>query len=274
MKTILITGGTSGIGLGLAKHYLQQGEEVIIVGSSANKGKSFIDFAKLLGAETRAFFIKANLGSIKENKEVITKIRTQFKKLDLVILCAAKHSKVYTETEDGIENTFALACLSRYVLSYGLKELLESSINPMIINVCGTGMKGEVNWKDLQFKQTFDAQTVMMHGSRLNDLLGVSFTANDTVGKIKYVMYNPMAVKTDNMMNFFENPLTKLLFRMMAKPIDKVIISITEIAENQPKEIFSAYKKRKKINTIDNPSYNKNNAEKLSKLTTTLLDKL
>ncbi len=37
MKTILITGGTDGMGKGVAMHFLKKGDRVIVVGSSSEK---------------------------------------------------------------------------------------------------------------------------------------------------------------------------------------------------------------------------------------------
>lgn len=34
MKTILVTGGTDGVGRGVADHFLKKGDRVIVVGSS------------------------------------------------------------------------------------------------------------------------------------------------------------------------------------------------------------------------------------------------
>lgn len=45
--------------------------------------------------------------------------------------------------------------LSRLVLSYGLKSILENSDTPIILNITGTGMNGNVNWDDLQSILTF-----------------------------------------------------------------------------------------------------------------------
>jgi NAD(P)-dependent dehydrogenase (short-subunit alcohol dehydrogenase family) len=50
MKTILITGGASGLGKGIAQYYLSKGDRVIVVGSSVKNGKSFCSEALQYGA--------------------------------------------------------------------------------------------------------------------------------------------------------------------------------------------------------------------------------
>jgi hypothetical protein len=189
--------------------------------------------------------------------------------LDTVILCAAKHSKEYIETAEGFEYTFALAYLSRFMLCYGLKECLEKADNPIILNICGTGMKGSVNWEDLQHKNSFDAMKVMMHGSRLNDLLGVEFSKNDTVGKIKYILYNPMAVQTPGMANF-GGRFMKLVIRFIGKPIEKAIIPITKLLDNPPTRPITSYTQRKE-NSLAKETFNSSNAQRLFNITNQLL---
>ena len=272
MKTILITGGANGIGKGLAIYYLKKGDRVIVIGSSTVNGNTFYNETKQLGVEERAVYIQADLSLVKENQRIIEEIKGRFPALDILVFCAAKHNKEYIETTEGVEFTFALAYLSRFVLSYGLKECLEKTDNPIILNVCGSGMNGNVNWNDLQHKNSFDAQKVMMHGSRLNDLLGVEFIKNDTAGKIKYILYNPWAVKTPGMMEY-GNLLMKLVYKIMGKPIEKAIIPITELLNNTPPFALSAYREYKNLD-LSLATYSKENAVKLYNLTIQFLDQL
>jgi len=269
MKTILITGGASGLGKGVAMHYLQAGERVIAVGCSKANCDIFYNETKQLDATDRAFYIQADLSLVKENQRVVEEVKERFQSIDTLIFCATKHSKTYTETQDGFELTFALDYLSRFILSYGLKECLEKAESPVIMNVCGSGMTGAVNWDDLQYKNSFNALKVMMHGSRLNDLSGVSFTQNDTVGKIKYIVYNPWAVKTPGM-EAFSSPVTKFIYKVIGKSVSQAAMIIANLLDNPPTLTLSAYRENKKLN-LSHASYNLENAQRLYSITVTLL---
>ncbi len=270
MKTILITGGANGLGKGIAQYYLKKGFQVIAVGSSKENGDIFCNEAKQLKSGDRAFYIQADLSLIKENQRVIESVKERFPSLDAIIFCATRHSKEYIETVEGFEFTFALDYMSRFLLSYGLKESLEKSDNPIIVNICGTGMKGEVNWNDLQHKDSFDTQKVMMHGSRLNDLSAVAFVQNDATRKIKYILYNPWAVQTPGMMGYFNNPLMRSVYKIIGKPVEKAVVPIVELLNNPPKNELSAFREQKKLN-MNLPAYSPQNAKKLYNITSQLI---
>ncbi len=190
--------------------------------------------------------------------------------MDMVVFCAVKHSKNYVETQEKFEQTFALAYISRFILAYGLKEILEKAPSPIILSVCAPGMKGKIDWDDLQHKKHFQPQNVMYHGSRLNDLLGVAFAQNDTIGRIKYILYNPWAVTTSGMMETFDSKIMKLVFRIIGKPAEKAVEPLVELLENPPASSLSAYKERKKI-SLAMDTFNEENAQKLYKTTMGLL---
>ena len=273
MKTILITGGANGLGKGIAMQLLKSGDKVIAVGNSKTNGDNFYSEAQQINASDRAFFIQANLSLVKENQRVVETVKERFQSIDILIFCATRHNKTYTETRDSLEHSFALDYLSRFILGYGLKECLEKTDCPVILNVCGTGMNGNVNWDDLQHRNSFDAMKVMMHGSRLNDLSGVSFVENDSVGKIKYMMYNPWAVQTPGMMEMFGSPVMRLVYKLIGKSVEKAALIIAKLLDNPPDANFSAYREQKKLN-LSHTSYNSENAGKLFSLTSDLLKEL
>ena len=230
MKTVLITGGTDGIGRGIALSCLQKGCQVIAVGSSAEKGQRLMAEADSLGKGAQLTFLQADLSLVSENRRIIKQVSNQVPNLDALVLCAASlcPQKAYSETKEGHEFTFSLYYLSRYVLCFGLKELLEKSSNPLILNVCAPGMKGKVHWNDIQMKEKYDGQSAQFHGSRLNDLLGVSFTEKDSVKKIHYLLFNPMAARTPGAAKMGEgNPLMKammkLYYRLAGKDVEEIV---------------------------------------------------
>ncbi|GAE06981.1 SDR family NAD(P)-dependent oxidoreductase [Paenibacillus sp. JCM 10914] len=156
MQDLFIAGGTSGMGKGLAIHYLRQGSKVTVTGSNRLRGQEFLDEAARLGAANRASFIQADLLSLSENRRVIQEVRERHESLDGLVLTAMQQFPKRKLTPDGYESTFALYYISRFVLSYGLTELLERGNHPVIVSIGGTGMtKGEIHWNDLNLQHKY-----------------------------------------------------------------------------------------------------------------------
>lgn len=61
MRTIVIAGGTDGIGRELALQLLRNGEHVIIIGRSSEKGEELRLEAARLDGEDRFLFLQADL---------------------------------------------------------------------------------------------------------------------------------------------------------------------------------------------------------------------
>lgn len=268
MKTTVITGGANGIGRGIALKLLQQGQNVIVISSSA--GKKFKEAAAQLGVGARASYIQADLSLISENKRVVSEIKQRTDSINMLIFCATRHNFSYIETKEGLEASFSLDYLSRFLLSQGLKAWLEKTAQPVIFNVCGTGYNGEVDWDDLQHRKTFKPMHVMMQGSRLNELAAVAFTQDSANQKIKVVLYNPGAVKTAGMTQFYKNPVMRFVAGLMSKSIDEASEQMMERLAHIPNEQLSAFSQKKPVR-LERSTFNKEKAARLLAVTQKLL---
>ena len=74
-------------------------------------------------------------------------------------------------------------------------------------------------------------------------------------------------------MEFFNSPMMKLMYKIIGKPVEKAVIPISELINNPPQFMISAYRERKALN-INNESYNKQNAKKLNTITNEFLKQL
>ncbi|MGP4016017.1 SDR family NAD(P)-dependent oxidoreductase [Saccharopolyspora sp. 5N708] len=197
MRTIVVSGGTSGIGEALAHTYLDRGDKVTVIGPDPAKGKRFLDAAERAGAGGRAFFMRADLSLISENRRVIGEIKARFAAVDVLVLCARYFRSYRTVTSEGFEHNFALYYLSRFLLGYGLVDQLEKADDPVIMNIAGPGVSpGSIQWDDLGMEHGYDGWLAMFQGGKLNDLLGASFAAEHRGYRTRYVLLFPGGTRT------------------------------------------------------------------------------
>lgn len=273
MKTALVTGGTDGIGKGMVLHYLNEGYKVFAVGSNWEKGNNMVTEVK----NPNFTFIQANLSLVAENMRVVEAISQQVDALDALILCAAslKPQESFVKTQEGTEFTFSLYYLSRYVLCYQLKELLEKAQEPIIVNVAAPGMKGPLYLEDLQMQRNYKGQQAQFHGSRLNDLLGVHFTETDMIGKIRYILFNPMAARTPGATKMAGNKgimrlMMNLYYKFAGKDISEIVGIICDNIAKTNVSGLSAYKLSEPVD-LNMETFDKANAVKLHDYTVSLL---
>ncbi|MBU2515826.1 SDR family oxidoreductase [bacterium] len=82
-QVVLITGGSSGIGLAVAQLMLEGGAKVLIVGKNAEKGKAALD---TLGRDKEYLeFFQADLSKVEDCRSSVNKVVELFGKLDVVI---------------------------------------------------------------------------------------------------------------------------------------------------------------------------------------------
>ena len=155
-KTVVITGGTSGIGEIAAQRLAQMGARIVLIARSKARGR--VALARLnersrgLGHTVHY----ADLTRISEMKRVAAEIASQERRIDVLINNAGAIFASRRLTEDGLECTFALNHMAYFVVTDGLRETLLASAPARIVNTASAAHKGaRLDFDDLQLAKGF-----------------------------------------------------------------------------------------------------------------------
>lgn len=150
-KTVVLTGGTSGIGEVAAMKLAGMGARLVLVARDEARGKAMM--AKLeTAAPGRGHEIHyADLAQIGEMKRVAAEIAAAEPKIDVLVNNAGAMFANRLATKDGLERTFALDHLSYFVLACGLRERLLAAASARIVSTSSHAHRtAQFNINDLQ----------------------------------------------------------------------------------------------------------------------------
>lgn len=247
-KTVVISGGTDGMGRATALERLARGDRVTVIGSSEAKGRALLAQA---APEHRArlHFLRADLSSVSEVERVVAEIAERHAAVDALALFANRISSKRRETADGLEYTFALYYLSRYLLGERLRPLLDAAPASVVVNVAGVGnTAGRVHWDDPQLTRRYQQVRAQLQAGRANDLLGVSF-AERNASKARYVLYHPGFTRSGT--GAHENPVVRaalrVLARLFARPVTEAVAPIIDWIDHPPTAPLTAVDRGKRL---------------------------
>lgn len=198
-KNAIISGGTSGVGLSIAKNLIASNYKVVLIGSNGPKGKR-IEASLNEQYPKQVEFVQLDLSNLRDTKEFTTDFISKNAKLDLLVNTAGIFSQKRIVTNEGFEKTFAVGYLSAYLLSTQLASILEKAEYGRIANVSGIKsmiMKGKLDFDDLSFSKNYGmintAITTIHAKTVLTEILAEKY-ANQG---IDVNSFHPGAVKSD-----------------------------------------------------------------------------
>ncbi len=157
-KTVVITGGTSGIGEIAAERLAQMGARIVLIARDKCRGK--VTLARLherapgLGHTVHY----ADLARIPEMKRVAAEIAHKEPRIDVLINNAGAMFASRRLTEDGLEYTFALNHMAYFVVTQGLRERLVASASARVVSTASAAHQGaRLDFDDLQLAKSFSA---------------------------------------------------------------------------------------------------------------------
>lgn len=154
-KTIIITGGTAGIGLAAAQALALSGHRLILVGRSAGRGRNAIaSLAASPGVTHR--LISADLSLMSGVRAVVENLEATEPAIDVLANNAGTWFAHRALTPEGIERTVAVNHLAYVALTLGLKRLLLAAPAARVINTGSFVYKqGQYDPNNLQAEKRF-----------------------------------------------------------------------------------------------------------------------
>lgn len=172
-KTVVITGGTSGIGEVAAEALAKIGARIILVARSKSRAEATLARLRRSGPGAAHSVYFADLTRLAEMKRVAAEIAHREPPIDVLINNAGALFGTRRLTEDGLEHTFALNHMSYFVVTEGLRGRLLASGAARIVNTASAAHQGAtLDFDDLQSAKSFRA----MRAYSCSKLCNILFT--------------------------------------------------------------------------------------------------
>lgn len=158
-KTVLITGGTGGIGRATAVGLASLGARVGITGRDRERAEKA---AAAIASESDNPAIEvfvADLSSQREVRRLADEVLAAYPRLDVLVNNVGGFWAHRHVTADGLEHTFALNHLAPFLLTHLLLERLTASAPARVVTVSsGAQSMGSIDFDDLMGERNYSGQ--------------------------------------------------------------------------------------------------------------------
>ncbi len=154
-RTVVVTGGTAGIGKATALGLSAMGAHVAITGRDRQRAETAGGEIRAAGGGQVDVFV-ADLSAQLEVRQLAGDLIRRFPQIDVLINNAGGYWNTRHVTADGLERTFALNHLAPFLLTSLLLERLKQSASARVITVSSNMQAlGRIDFGDLQGERSY-----------------------------------------------------------------------------------------------------------------------
>lgn len=196
-KTVLVTGGTGGIGRATAAGLAGLGARVGISGRDpARTRAAAADIAAASGNPTVDAF-PADMSSQWEVRRLAREVLTAYPRLDVLINNVGGFWSTRRVTADGLEHTFAVNHLAAFLLTDLLLERLMASAPARIVTVSsGAQATGKIQFDDLQGERGYSGQQAYSQAKLANVMFTYELARRLDGSGVTATVLHPGVVRT------------------------------------------------------------------------------
>lgn len=202
MKTVVITGATSGIGFATARRLLRGGYRVIGVGRSKENIQSAEERLEMEFERKNFVFFQADLINQREVRRAGAEIGEYLDKecggmLYALVNNAGCVRSWYATSEDGVEQQFALNHIAGFLLSRLLLPHLIKARGRILFTSSASHRGMDVHWKDLMYKRRYHPLLAYKQSKLCNVLTALWLNRKFGESGITAACVDPGLVKTE-----------------------------------------------------------------------------
>ena len=157
-RTVLITGGNSGIGKATAAALTAAGASVVITARDPERGAQAVDDIRAAARGRGSMEVRAlDLARLASVRAFAAEFLADHPRLDVLILNAGLTAAKRTVTQDGFETLFQVNHLSHFLLTHLLQERLVASAPARVVVVSSSSHRqaGALDFDDLQSERGY-----------------------------------------------------------------------------------------------------------------------
>jgi len=185
-KTVLVTGGTGGIGRATALGLAAMGAHLAITGRDRDRADDAAREIRAGGGRVDVFV--ADLSAQSEVRRLADEVLTSLPRIDVLVNNVGGYWNTRHVTADGLEHTFALNHLAPFLLTNLLLDRLKETAPARVVTVSSNAQAmGRIDFDDLQGEESYSGSRAYDQSKLANVLFsyelarrlrGTSVTAN------------------------------------------------------------------------------------------------
>jgi NAD(P)-dependent dehydrogenase (short-subunit alcohol dehydrogenase family) len=172
-RTVLVTGGNTGLGLETAVALARAGADVVITSRDSQKGESARAEIRGRSGRDAVAVMELDLARLASVREFAARFADDHDHLDVLVNNAGVMLSKRRETVDGYEMTFQVNHLGPFLLTNALRELLVAGDDARVVNVASAAHKSAgkgLDFDDLQATRRYRSYTVYARSKLANIL--------------------------------------------------------------------------------------------------------
>ena len=173
-RTVVITGGTGGIGLRSAVGIAKTGARVFVTGRDVTRGEAGLAQIRAESGNDNVALVIGDVSSIAGVDGLASELLAKTERIDVLVNNAGYLGNVPATSADGLEMHFAVTVLAPWRLAHVLLPALEAGEQARVVNVTGGDKPAAVDVDNLQAEKGFRGLMTYTHSKSILEAMSMA----------------------------------------------------------------------------------------------------